>query len=57
MTMRKGGRPVWKGFDTALLDDGMITWSGIGEYLCTGRTLLGILSGAAGLTLALHFLL
>ena len=47
---------MWKGFDTAVLDDEMITWQGIGENLCTGRTLLGISLGV-GLGLVIHFLL
>jgi len=48
---------MWKGFDVALIEDGTITWQGIGEALLTGRTLLLVSLALPGALLAAHFLL
>jgi hypothetical protein len=45
---------VWKGFDTALLDDGMVTWQGIGEALFGWPKLIFL--AVPGAALAVHFL-
>ena len=47
---------MWKGFDTALHDDGMITWQGLGECLCTRGKLLGVFLGVPGMALVMHFI-
>jgi len=48
---------VWKGFDSALLEDGMISWQGLLESLLTKRHLIHLLFGGANLALVVHFLL
>jgi hypothetical protein len=51
-----GGGPVWKFFDADLLDDGTISWQGVGESLLTGSNLRRILFGGAVMALAAQFL-
>jgi len=53
----KGGSDMWKGFDIAVIEDGTITWQGIGEALLSGRKVLLVSLAVTGLLLAAHFLL
>jgi hypothetical protein len=48
---------VWKGFDTTLLDDGMVTWQEIGATLLDSPGVLVCLLALPLVALAVHFLL
>jgi hypothetical protein len=52
----KEGGPMWRGFETALLEDGMLTWMGFGKSFFTKRMILVLTLSTLVLATIVHYL-
>jgi hypothetical protein len=47
---------MWRGFEAALLEDGMLTWMGFGKSFITKRMVLSLILSMLILALSIHYI-